>query len=493
MSDIPRDRDQRRGGQARRLGLRNRILLFLAGLTLTAVIGGMITAWYTHEARSLLEQILDRDLQGLRIAEQLAGELNMQKGYTTYYALSRDESHLRELAARTDEFERLLNIALQHPYPQESRELIGGIALQYHQYVVDRLQVIELYSQGRNQEGAELHWQVRRLFDELASQANTLKVSQEGRIRAVADDAKVKAAAMMFAAWAAMATAVLMSLVLAYVLVRKVLDPLRRLVQTGQGEPVRTRNEIEALDQQMHGLMDDMNRAREHVMQAEKLALAGKLAAGVAHSVRNPLTSVKMRLFSLGRSLRLDATQAEDFEVITEEVAHIDTILQHFLEFARSPVIKKEHTSLAEVCENAIRLLRHRLDSYGVEVQTDLEAGRKPIDADPERLKEVLVNLLLNACEAMPGGGRIHIGVRERMGIEGRRMTVLSVRDWGPGVPEEMLEKIFEPFFSTKEDGSGLGLAITKRIVMEHGGTFQASCPEDGGMLFELALPSKEL
>ena len=135
--------------------------------------------------------------------------------------------------------------------------------------------------------------------------------------------------------------------------------------------------------------------------------------------------------------------------------------------------------------------MRHRLDSYGIEVETDLEAGYESIDADPESLKEVLVNLLLNACEAMPGGGRIRIAVARR-NVEHRKMAVLSVRDWGPGIPEKILEHIFEPFFSTKEDGSGLGLAITKRIVMEHGGTFKVFCPEDGGALFEIALPSRE-
>ncbi|MGE4503916.1 MAG: ATP-binding protein [Desulfovibrionaceae bacterium] len=476
-----------------RFGLRRRIILFLAGLTLTAIMGGTATAWYTYEAKSLLEQILDKDLQGLRIVEQLVSELNMQKGYTTYYALSRDESHLRELAARTDAFENLLDRALLHPYPPHSRQTLSAIATDYREYVLDRLRVIDLYSQGRDEEGGKLHWKVRERFQTLSELMNKLKIAQEDRIRSVADDAKTKASAMMLGAWMAMAVAVLMAVFLGYVLIRKVLDPLRRMVQEGLGPaPTGGNNEIEAIDRRMHGLMSDMDRAREHVMQSEKLALAGKLAAGVAHSVRNPLTSVKMRLFSLGRSLRLDPTQAEDFEVIAEEVGHIDTILQHFLEFARPPLLRKEHTTLAEVTDNAVRLLKHRLDSYGVEVETELTGGTRPIDADPERLKEVLVNLLLNACEAMPGGGRIRISAHSKTDLTGRRMAILTIRDWGPGVPEEILERIFEPFFSTKEDGSGLGLAITRRIVMEHGGTFDARLGEGCGMVFELALPCKE-
>ncbi|MBU1611633.1 MAG: histidine kinase [Proteobacteria bacterium] len=476
----------------KRFGLRRRIIVCLAGLALTAVAGGLTTGWYTYEARTLLERILDQDMKGLSIAEQLSSELSMQKGYTTYYALSRDESHLRDLANRSDAFERLLDRAHMHPFTPVNRQAINAIDAAYRQYSIDRLQVIALYSQGHTDEGGMLHWKVRERFNKLSSMVKSLKVEQEDHIRSVVDNAKTKASTMMFMAWTAMAIAVLMSTVLGYVLIYKVLDPLRRMAQGGPATSGSSSNEIEAIGQRMHGLMNDMDRAREHAMQADKLALAGKLAAGVAHSVRNPLTSVKMRLFSLGRSLRLDPTQAEDFEVITEEIGHIDTVLQNFLEFARPPLLRKEHTTLSEVTENAVRLLKHRLDSYGVELETALSQGAKPLNADPERLKEVLVNLLLNACEAMPGGGRIRISAHNKTDISGRQLAMLHIRDWGPGIAANLLERIMEPFFSTKEDGSGLGLAITNRIVMEHGGTFTASRPDDGGMLFEIALPLKE-
>ncbi|WP_051261802.1 ATP-binding protein [Desulfovibrio inopinatus] len=476
-----------------RLGLRRRIILCLTGLALTAIAGGITTAWYSYEARHLLEVIIDQDMQGLRIVERLATELSMQKGYTTYYALSLDESYLKDLATHTDMFDTLMSKAMLHPYSEKNHALLETINTEYRHYVADRAKVIELYSQGFADEGARQHWAIRGVFDKISGQVASLRAAQESQIHNVVDNAKLDATAMMYMAWVAVFIAVIIALILGYVLIRKVLDPIRRMAQEGQSPIVfKGTDEIEAIDKRMHGLMDDMDRAREHVMQTEKLALAGKLGAGVAHSVRNPLTSVKMRLFSLSRTLRLDATQSEDFEVITEEIGHIDTILQHFLEFARPPGLRREIVTLAEIVDNAVRLLTYRLDSYGVEVKMDLTGGNRPIHADPERLKEVLVNLLLNACEAMPGGGRILITTYSRADASGRRMAILQIRDWGPGIPEELQGRVFEPFFSTKEDGSGLGLAITWRIIMEHGGTVETRIPEGGGALFEIGLPCKE-
>ena len=135
-------------------------------------------------------------------------------------------------------------------------------------------------------------------------------------------------------------------------------------------------NEIKALSRAVRGLIEDVDqthceleKSREHLLQAEKMALVGKLAAGMAHSIRNPFTSVKMRLFSLGRTLELTDTQKEDFDVISEEIRHIDTIVQNFLEFSRPPKLKMQPISPSAVVDLALQLLEHRLKSYDVNVK----------------------------------------------------------------------------------------------------------------------------
>ena len=142
-----------------------------------------------------------------------------------------------------------------------------------------------------------------------------------------------------------------------------------------EGDPDLAGDEVKALSHSVRGLIQnvdqtqsELQKSRESLLQADKMALVGKLAAGMAHSIRNPFTSVKMRLFSLNRSLKLSDTQKEDFDVISEEIRHVDTIVQNFLEFSRPPKLKIQSISPSVVVDQAIALLKHRLKSYDVEV-----------------------------------------------------------------------------------------------------------------------------
>jgi signal transduction histidine kinase len=202
---------------------------------------------------------------------------------------------------------------------------------------------------------------------------------------------------------------------------------------------------------------------------------------------------VKIRLFSLGRSLALSPEQTEDFAVISEEIGHIDNIARNFLEFSRPPKLKMSRVSLSDVVDMTVQLTRHRLESYEIPL-TVLRDGRLPqLDADPDQLKEVLANLVFNACEAMghAGGG---ITLSEEAGFADPlgKVAVVRVADTGPGIPEDMQEAVFAPFVSSKEEGTGLGLSIARRIVEEHGGWLTVRSRPGEGATFTLTLPCKE-
>jgi signal transduction histidine kinase len=232
--------------------------------------------------------------------------------------------------------------------------------------------------------------------------------------------------------------------------------------------------------------------AERVLRDSEKLALVGKLAASTAHSIRNPLTSVKMRLFSLGRTLELSESQREDFDVISEEIRNIDHIVSHFLEFSRPPEIKKKKVSPSGIVDVAVRLLRHRLESYDSDIELKREQPLPPVMIDPNQLEEVLVNLLVNACEAMGIGGKIVISEKASVVAPLGRVVVIRVSDNGPGIPEAVRESLFEPFFSTKEGGTGLGLSIAARIIEDHGGRLTVDSQEGKGATFTIILPNEE-
>jgi signal transduction histidine kinase len=228
------------------------------------------------------------------------------------------------------------------------------------------------------------------------------------------------------------------------------------------------------------------------VRNSEKLALVGKLAASTAHSIRNPLTSVKMRLFSLGRTLDLSSAQREDLDVISEEIRNVDNIVRGFLEFSRPPKIKKKMASPSAVVDAALRLLHHRLESYNAEVEVKRHERLPEIMIDVNQLEEVLVNLVINACEAAGIGVKIVISEKKTVVEPLGRALVIGVTDNGPGIPAIIGKRVFEPFFSRKEEGTGLGLSIAARIMEEHGGRLAVDSREGDGTTFYMTLPYKE-
>ncbi|MGB5985431.1 MAG: ATP-binding protein, partial [Desulfobacterales bacterium] len=193
----------------------------------------------------------------------------------------------------------------------------------------------------------------------------------------------------------------------------------------------------------------------------------------------------------LGRSLKLSVTQREDFEVIEQEIRHIDTIIQNFLEFSRSPRFEAQFISPSVIVDRVIALLAHRLKAHDVRVETVRRQRLPIIEADPERLKEALVNLMVNACEAMASGGRIRISEETIEDDVTDRAVVIRIEDNGPGIPTDLQDKIFQPFFTTKEAGTGLGLSIVQRIIHDHQGRIAVSATPGRGTQFTLTFPAK--
>jgi signal transduction histidine kinase len=258
---------------------------------------------------------------------------------------------------------------------------------------------------------------------------------------------------------------------------------------------------IRSLSALKKGLMESVRQLKEQFDQrgeylhaTEKMATLGRLAAGVAHEIRNPLTSIKMRLFSLGRELQEDSTQKEDVDVIREEVDHLESIVQNFLQFARPADVRLEPASLGDILSSVLDLLEHRFKDQ--EISVHLKSSRSPVDvlADRQQLRQVFMNVLLNACDAMPDGGDINVSYHlDDDGGDG--MIRVRIGNSGSTILPEDAGHIFEPFFSTRDDGTGLGLSIAKQIVEQHGGEIKLDTPGEGeGVCFSFTLPlaSKE-
>lgn len=483
------------------ISLRNRIYLLLATILLITLSGGIVLVWYTYSMQDLLAAITEKNMAALQTAQGLETALVNQKGFVSYYFLDGDPDWLRQLGEYRQIFKDRLEAAKQQAQSETQHQTINRIEAQYTRYIDIKDRVIAEYMAGERRAEPALLRESRDEFFKILNQCERYKELHAQNIRLSRKASAERAEQLRALSYSAILIELLLAVFLAYVLVVHILAPVRRLITEAEREkPAGPKNgdEINALSHSVRGLIDDVDqtqselrRSRETLQQAEKMALVGRLAAGMAHSIRNPFTSVKMRLFSLNRSLELNEEQEEDFDVISAEIRHIDTIVQNFLEFSRPPKLQMQSISPSNVVDSTIQLLGHRLRSYDVQLKIERPQPLPVVSADPEQLKEVLVNIIVNACEAMGKGGTITIQedvVREDSMLPSARITIC---DTGPGIPANIIEKILQPFFTTKEQGTGLGLSIAARVITEHGGRIDVTSDIGRGAAFLISLPVK--
>jgi len=483
------------------INLRSRIYLLLGLLVLVTLTGGAVMVWYSIRMQAIMSGIIDRNLAGYEAAEALETALVNQKGFVSYFFLDGDPNWLRQLNDYRQIFTRRLEQAYSLAEDQEQRTALERIESEYRRYIQVKDRVIVFYKQGDRQSGARHHPEARQRFFRILTLCENYKDLHKKNFAAARQKSSHQAKNLATTAGVTIAVDLLLVVLLASILLNQILIPLRQLSLEADrgGNRKKSDNEVQTLRLSVHGLMDDIDqthfeleKSREHLLQAEKMALVGKLAASMAHSIRNPFTSVKMRLFSLERSLELSEIQKDDLQVISEEIRHIDNIVQNFLEFSRPPKLRMQAVSPSAVVDSAIQLLEHRLKSYDVEVEIVRKHPLPDIYGDPEQLKEVLVNLVVNACEAMGSGGRITIKEALVPSESALKTAVISLIDTGPGIPASISDKIFQPFFTTKEDGTGLGLSIAARIIEEHRGRLEVQSVEGNGATFNINLPIME-
>jgi signal transduction histidine kinase len=227
------------------------------------------------------------------------------------------------------------------------------------------------------------------------------------------------------------------------------------------------------------------------IERQEKLASLGILASGVAHEIRNPLTAIKFRLFSLRKAVPA-VGQNEDATVIGNEINRLDDIVQDFLQFARPSEPKLIRTESDKILRAVRDLFKPQLEKVAIELKMEND---EPVSlyADAPQIKQVLINLIRNSAENIERNGTITLRVRRGTAeLEGRAraVVILTVADSGKGIPPEVEARLFDPFFTTKESGTGLGLAISARIVEKHGGLLRYETELNRGTSFEVVLPA---
>lgn len=238
--------------------------------------------------------------------------------------------------------------------------------------------------------------------------------------------------------------------------------------------------------------LTEARKLRSRMRQQERLAAVGALAASIAHEIRNPLASIAGSVELLAADLPLTGEHRILMDLILKESDRLNLLITDFLDFTRERRPQPKPLDPTLLLKEALRLIRQRPEAdEQLKLTLHSEGAPAVIEADPGMLRQVCLNLLLNACEAVDWEGHLTITARRATGIGGEEELTVQFRDDGPGVPPEARGRLFEPFFTTKTGGTGLGLAIAHRIVEMHGGQLELLEEAGPGSVFELRLPTR--
>jgi PAS domain S-box-containing protein len=232
----------------------------------------------------------------------------------------------------------------------------------------------------------------------------------------------------------------------------------------------------------------ERKRAQAALIQAEKLAIAGKLSASLAHEINNPLQSV-IGCLGLAQETLAEGNDATEFLAVgLEELRRVARIVAQLRDMYRpSRPEERQHTEVNGLLKQVLTLSRRRCEEQGVDVVWEAVSGLPSLPIVPDQIQQVFLNLVLNAVDAMPGGGRLHIytaGTERPLGVR------ISFTDSGTGIAADVLPHVFDPFYSTKPSGLGLGLFISKDIVEQHGGRIEVEAGGGEGTTFAVWLPA---
>ncbi len=442
-----------------------KVKLRLAGLGLTAVISSLLILWVSRTTWERVER-LQQEFATLKADSFYLG-VRMRSGIERLndtllrYRLRGEQADLELFYAHAAELTQWFNARSNTAATTMEREFFDYMAHAYQEHLVNSTNALQ----------ASIGWFQTKAG---AFPASYEKVQSESQHLLDLCDAFVQEQRAAFDVFLADSNRTLTTfqrlLQLSVLLMLLLAGALVMMVYRGMIAPLR----------------HQLTESQAIIARQEKLASLGVLAAGVAHEIRNPLTAIKFRLFSLKKALPPGDTDNEDAAMIGNEITRLERIVQDFLRFARPSEPELVTVPAPRVLQEVADLLQPELEKNAVEL---VVAPGAPawLRADTQQIKQVLINLIQNSAESIGREGRITLRVR----LEGKRedRVALDVTDTGRGIPPEVQRRLFDPFFTTKEGGTGLGLPIAARIVEKHGGELRYQSEANHGTTFSIVLP----
>lgn len=340
-----------------------------------------------------------------------------------------------------------------------------------------------------------MNWQLKTLLPVAAALLNGLLLFV---LLTISLDPGPRHTVIAIAAAGAFVVCAIIMATLGFVVRRPMLELQEKIARVRQGDltvsvDFADRNdEIGDLGRDFNSMVRQLRESREEIQRlhrtqmsrAEHLATLGELAAGLAHEIRNPLAGIAGVIEIIGRDLPIESPACAVVKEVKQEAIHINRILTDLLETARPKQPNFQRANLEHTIEHAIMFAREQATTRSIDLKFVRQGDVRLVEHDPGQIHQVLLNMLLNAIQAVSRNGRIVVT------LDGREdSAAISIADNGPGIPPETLKNIFRPFFTTKGHGTGLGLSLAKRIVEDHGGRIGVASIPGQGTTFVVYLP----
>jgi signal transduction histidine kinase len=462
----------------------------------------LVSAWYISRLQSNLAAILAENVHSLEAAQDLEIRVRQLRFHSLLQPFDSSPARRKAIEDAQSRFEQSLGTVRQLANTEEERACVDKIDSGYQRYKAG----LALLPREAAEGGSTTN--LGKLADAhpvkfVVEPCQELLQLNKDAMHATAEESNTAATrarlALLLLGLAGPAGGIIVGYGVArglsrsiYELSVRVQNMAQRLDQDVASVKIAAEGDLESLDRQLQHVVRKVEEVAERVqkqeremLRAEQLSAVGQLGASVAHEVRNPLTGIKMLVDAALRSKNSKSLTIEDLEVIRGEVARLEQTVQGLLDFTRLPKTERQLLDLGDAVHRAIDFVRPRARQQKVEIATQSGEAASLVYADRNQLHTVLVNILLNALDAMPNGGSLDVELKPC----GSQEASIIVSDTGPGISTEMFSRLFTPFASSKPTGTGLGLSICHRIVEEHGGRITAKNREQGGACFTVTLP----
>jgi len=429
----------------------HRIIFSFTIMAVLSVLVGYFAFVTTKSVQRVSYAIMKENVASLKAAEELEIALLSQKGLVGSYFLDGNDLWLKTIEDKKRDFDIWFNKAREVALTDNEKVILLDISRIYSMYDKQRNHAIRLYRSGNLSEAKSvLLKDMKASIDRLYQRCEDLILANETLIAQAEQASRGNVARMTAIIWLTVIVTLFLGGLSGFFVSRKF---------------------------------------NEQLLRAAKLASLGQVAANIAHEIRNPLTSIKMRLYTLSEELKNRPSAKDDVDIIQEEISRMERTVQNFLDFSRLPEPTLQKCDISRILDGTINLVSVKAQSQGITIRKNIDAVFPETVADKEQMRQVFLNVILNAMESMPDGGALEAGARCIEDKKGVSAIEIKIKDFGCGIPFEMIKKVSEPFFTTKTEGTGLGLFIASRILERHKGSIVISSKQGKGTTVSIELP----